>query len=84
MDYFEFIDNQEVQNASKEYLTRFGGRFFCEEPGDTLLYLPEDGSTEYTPPENHSADKLIHDLPSGKNLSELWELPPPYDPDCDY
>lgn len=83
MNFSEFLDNKKAQEAANTYVDGFGGRFFGEEPGDRLIYETKDGEAAYTPPDGATPETVLHDLQSGKPLTDLWpELE--YDPDMDY
>lgn len=86
MSYTEFLNNEAIQKAASAFVAAFGGRFVCEEPGDTLVYLAGDG-TPYTPPEDSTAEKVLQALEESvkqkNSLLTLWpELE--YDPEQDY
>lgn len=85
MTFYEFEDDIKVQSAADSYIKRFGGGFYCEEPGDCLLYNQTGSNTYYTPHEGATAEQVIRDLTSGKPLSELWVISEDnYEPDADY
>lgn len=86
MSYTEFLNNKAIQKAASAFVAVFGGRFVCDEPGDRLVYLADDG-TPYTPPDGATPEKVLQALEKSvkqeKSLLTLWpELE--YDPEQDY
>ncbi len=69
--------------AAEAYVTKHGGQFGCAEPSDRLMYETEDGEFACTPPDGATPETVLHDLQSGKPLTNLWpELV--YVPELDY
>lgn len=82
MTFADFLNNEPIQKAAEAFLAACGGRFVGGEPDGQLVYLTEDG-TPHIPPDGATPETVLHDLQSGKPLTNLWpELE--YDPEQDY
>lgn len=72
MTFFEFDENKDIQRAAEAYLDKFGGGFYCEEPGERLLYTPEGSKISYYPPDDVTSEQMVTMLQNEKSLSEQW------------
>lgn len=58
----EFFRDPGLQKASVDFISKYGGRFGIDEPGDGLVYVTSSGENAYTPSLNATRKDILATL----------------------